>query len=167
MPPIALAVAIWTAASPQALLAAVPEATAADIPTLLIAELVETGPSGLALSGMARAHAGKRVRLVGYMARTEEPEMGGFWLAPRPVVCDEGGAGTGDLPAESVRVIVRSHPSEPPSHLDGPIAVTGTLEVGRVADGSHVSWLRLLLDEPVPSATPSDPKPQGHHPPQP
>jgi hypothetical protein len=153
---IALAVAVSMAgAGPDG-----PPAVA-DIPTIRLAELVEAGPMGLVLSGTARAHAGKRVRLVGFMARTEEPEQGAFWLAPRPVVCDEGGAGTGDLPPESVRVIVRSRPAEGTTQVEGPIAVTGTLEVGRLADArSHVSWLRLLLDEPVHAGAPSEAKPQ-------
>jgi hypothetical protein len=131
-----------------------------EVPTLLLPELVESGPAGLGPSAKARAHAGSRVRLVGFMARMEEPQVGAFWLAPRPVECDEGGAGTGDLPPEAVRVVVRSRPADPVEHLEGPIAVTGVLEVGNQPDaGGRVSAFRLLLDAPDLPSVPSPPKP--------
>jgi hypothetical protein len=48
-------------------------------------------------------------------------------------------------------------------HVDGPLAVTGVLQVGNEADaGGRVSGFRLLLDEPGPTgpARPdSSPKP--------
>jgi hypothetical protein len=166
MVPIALAVvlSIAAAAAPAPVAAPAaprPESAPKDVvPTLLLAELVESGQAGLGPSARARAHAGSRVRLVGFMARMEEPQVGAFWLAPYPVKCDEGGAGTGDLPLEAVLVVVRSRPTEPVEHLEGPIAVTGVLEVGNQPDAAgRVSAFRLLLDAPGLPSDPSPPKP--------
>jgi len=167
MVPIALAVvlSIAAAAAPGPLAAALAasgpgSAPQGEVPALLLAELVESGPAGLGPSAKARALAGRRVRLVGFMAHMEEPQVGAFWLAPHPVECDEGGAGTGDLPPEAVRVVVRSRPAEAVEHLEGPIAVTGVLEVGNQADsGGRVSAFRLLLDVPYRPSVPSPAKP--------
>jgi hypothetical protein len=167
MVPIALAVvlSIAAAASPGAPVAA-PAASKpgnapnGGVPALLLSELVESGPAGLGPSVKARAHAGRRVRLVGFMAHMEEPQVGAFWLAPHPVECDEGGGGTGDLPPEAVRVVVRSRPAEAVEHLEGPIAVTGVLEVGNQPDaGGRVSAFRLLLDAPDQPSVSPPPKP--------
>ncbi|MBI5069456.1 MAG: hypothetical protein HZB56_14570 [Deltaproteobacteria bacterium] len=124
-------------------LAAEPSSSAADLPTLGVREL--SGSAGP--SARARALAGSRVRLVGFMARLEEPGSGGFWLAQRPVECDESGAGTGDLPPGAVRVLMDGDPPEP---ITGPIAVTGVLELG---GEQQVSFLRLRLD-PRPASSP-------------
>jgi hypothetical protein len=123
------------------------------VPTLSVRELTEPVPrgGGLAPTGRARALDGSRVRLLGYMARQEEPSPGGFWLTSRPVECDEGGGGTADLPPGSVRVLL---PGEAPAPIDGPIAVTGTLEVGnRGGEGGPPSAVRLRVD-PSPPAPP-------------
>lgn len=166
MVPIALAFALSIAAAAAPAAKAAPAASGPEtapkdgVPTLLLAELVESGRAGLGPSAKARAHAGSRVRFVGFMARMEEPQVGAFWLAPHPVECDEGGAGTGDLPLEAVRVVVRSHPAEPVEHQEGPIAVTGVLEVGNRPDpAGRVSAFRLLLDAPGLPSVPSLPKP--------
>ena len=51
--------------------------------------------------------AGQPVRIVGYMAHfLEDPPKGMFYLCPLPVSLDEGGAGTGDLPPDHIRVSV-------------------------------------------------------------
>jgi hypothetical protein len=152
MPPLAvvLSLSLVLGAEPTSMAAGGPAqaAPAPDLPTLRLAGLVENGPAGLGASSRARALAGRRVRLLGYMVRMEEPEPGGFWLAPHPVNCDEGGGGTGDLPPDAVRVVFRS-PRDPLGHVDGPLAVTGVLQVGNEADASgRVSAFRILLDEP-------------------
>ncbi len=146
-------------AAPQAATAKVEPA--GELPTLRFGELVEAGPTGLGPSPRARALAGARIRLVGYMVHSgeEQPEIGAFWLAPRPMRSDESGAGTGDLPPEAVRVVVRDRAAGPSEHIEGPIAVTGVLEVGNQADEEgRVSAFRLLLDAPPPSASHSPKK---------
>jgi hypothetical protein len=106
----------------------------------------------MAPTARARALAGSRVRILGYMARQEEPSPGGFWLTSRPVECDEGGGGTADLPPGSVRVLVSG---EPPAPIDGPIAVIGVFEVGnRSSEGGAASAFRLRIDRPLSSSPP-------------
>ncbi len=138
--------------------AARPAATAADAPRLEAGELLAPGPR-LAPSARALALDGRRVRLVGFMAELEDPPRGGFYLAPRPVRCDEEGAGTGDLPPDAVRVIVRSAVGEEIPFLPGPIEATGVLVLGNAADADgRVSLFRLVLDRPAVRGTPSPSK---------
>ena len=92
---------------------------------------------------------GKRVRLVGFMARMEKPPKGVFYLCSRPVFSDESGGGTGDLPVDHVRVIMQSAKNKEIPHIARPIEVTGILEIGnREEDDGTVSAIRLLLDAP-------------------
>jgi hypothetical protein len=103
----------------------------------------------LAPSSKARALQGKRVRLVGFMAQMEEPPRGAFYLASHPVRCDEGGAGTGDLPPDAVRVVVRNAASEEVPFYPGRIEVSGVLAIGNeVDDAGRTSFFRLVLDRP-------------------
>jgi hypothetical protein len=119
-------------------------------------ELLEPG-AVLAPSAKARALAGKRVRLVGFMARLELPTPGAFYLVPRPVACDEAGAGTADLMPSSVLVISESAAGQDIAFVPGALDVSGVLEVGNQAgaDG-RVSAFRLRLDRGDSSA-PSEP----------
>lgn len=136
------------AAAASLLLAAGPSPAEA-LPSLPLAALVAEGPRGLAPSPRAMALAGRRVRLVGHMARMEEPPEGAFYLVAAPLTCDEGGGGTADLPPDAVRVEVRSAAGAPVRWLAGRIEVTGRLEVGAEVDAEgRTSWLRLLLDRP-------------------
>jgi hypothetical protein len=151
---LAFAVAV---ASPD-----LPAGSAAEPASMQLQELLATGPTGLGPSARARSLAGRRVRLVGFMARLEEAPRGAFWLASRPLTCDEGGAGTGDLPLDAVRVVVRSAPDREVAWLPGPIEVTGTLQVGREEDAlGGTSGFRLLLDRagegdpPAPASAPA------------
>jgi hypothetical protein len=130
-----------------------PAALAPGVPTLSVRDLTASSGGALVPSARALALATTRVRLLGYVVRQEEQVPGGFWLASRPVECDEGGAGTGDLPPGSVRVILAGGP--PPA--DGPVAVTGLLEVGNDPghDGSP-STFRLRIE---PAGTPASPTP--------
>jgi hypothetical protein len=122
-------------------------ASTAQLPTLPLEALVASGPRGLEPSGRARALNGQRVRLIGHMAHLEEAPGGAFYLAARPVECDEGGGGNADLPPEAVRVVVRSAAGTPVRWLPGPIEVTGRFEVGGEADADgQVAWFRLVLD---------------------
>jgi hypothetical protein len=147
------------AAAASLLLAAGP-GPAATLPALPLSALVAEGPRGPAPSPRALALAGQRVRLVGHMARMEEPPEGAFYLVATPVTCDEGGGGTADLPPDAVRVEVRSAAGAPVRWLAGPIEVTGRLEVGAAVDAAgRTSWFRLLLDRPEDLAAAAPPAP--------
>ena len=111
-----------------------------------LAELLEPGPK-LKASEKARSLNGQRVHLVGFMARMEEPLLGGFYLVPRPLSLDESGAGTGDLPSESVLVLVPGSEGKVVTHVQGALEGTGILEVGNQSDAEgRVSNFRLKLD---------------------
>lgn len=88
---------------------------------------------------------GKRVQVVGFMAQMEDAPDGAFYLCARPVMCDEGGAGIGDLPVESVLVKVRSMAGQKVAYLPGALQVTGVLQLG----GEPPSGLSIVLDGPT------------------
>jgi hypothetical protein len=116
---------------------------------LAFGELFVPSPRELRPSPRLQALAGRRVRLTGFMVRMEDPPRGAFYLAPRPVDCDESGAGTGDLPPEVVRVVVRSSPEEVLPWVPRPLEVTGVLELGpQPAGAGRVSAIRIVLDRP-------------------
>ena len=88
---------------------------------------------------------GRRVRIVGYMARQEAPGPGVFLLTPMPMTLT---GAADDLPAATLFV------HQPPAlagrtatHATGLVALTGTLSVGNrhEADG-RISLVRLQLD---------------------
>ena len=109
-------------------------------------ELFDSGPS-LKPSAKALALDGKRVRIAGFMAEMEEPIEGAFYLVPRPIKLDESGGGTGDLPLESVLIVVPGSEGRMLSHVDGALEGTGVLEIGNRADErGRVSNFRLRLD---------------------
>jgi hypothetical protein len=115
---------------------------------ITFADLLAPGPR-LAPSPRLVALAGRRVRLVGFMAELEEPPRGAFYLTAQPVRCDEGGGGTGDLPPDAVRVIVRSASDQEIPFYPGAIEVAGVLDVGPVADEvGRPSSFRITLDRP-------------------
>jgi hypothetical protein len=90
---------------------------------------------------------GKRVRIIGFMAQMELPPKGAFYLVPRPVVCDEAGGGTADLPPENVLVIVPSLRGKIIDFTPWLLEATGILEIGNKTDADgRVSAIRLFLD---------------------
>jgi hypothetical protein len=91
--------------------------------------------------------AGKRVRVDGFMAHMERGPSGAFWLCRKPLELDEGGAGTGDLPVESILVVLTPPGEQEVQPLRGPLRVEGRLEVGRkeAPDGT-ISLFRIVLD---------------------
>jgi hypothetical protein len=137
-----------------AVASAVP-APRAEVHDLPFGELFErpVGPRGLQATAKLLALDGQRVRLSGYMARSERPVRGMFILAPLPV--DLGGedeALADDLPPAAVFAVWDSGaPGAAASvpHLRGLVHVSGVLRLGprEEADG-RVSQLRLEL-EPV------------------
>jgi hypothetical protein len=128
--------------------------------TLNFSELLVPGSQPPQLSPTLLSATGKRVRMVGFMAHLEQAPRDAFYLTKRPVSCDEMGAGTGDLPIDSVRVNIVPAPKEV-AFVPGPIEVTGVLEVGRreETDGA-VSHIRLVLALP---STQSLPKNHEHN----
>lgn len=110
------------------------------------------GPRGLTPTAKLLSLNGKRVRIVGYMARQEVPVPGLFILSPLPVLMgDADDSLADDLPASAVFVHVDGGVALP--HVDGLLRLTGTLSVGALdeADG-HVSAVRLQLDPAVANA---------------
>jgi hypothetical protein len=114
--------------------------------TLSFADLFTTGAPTLRLSPAAEQLAGRRVRLVGFMAQMARGPRGGFYLCPRPVTVDDRASGKADLPPEAVRVTLpaanaagRTVPFVP-----GRVEVIGLLDVGYRDEGDgEVSWVRL------------------------
>ena len=111
--------------------------------------MMPIGPRGLEASVKLMELAGKRVRILGYMARQEKPAAGMFILAPLPVsLGDEDESLSDDLPASSIFVHVAGAASAMPvTYFSGLLRLTGTLRLGphEESDG-HVSTVRLELD---------------------
>jgi hypothetical protein len=106
------------------------------------------GPRGLEFSDALRAADGRPVRLVGYVVVDEHAEPGRFLLAPRPLRRSEHADGPADdLPPSTVTVLLdASQRTRIVAAPPGPVALTGTLSVGREEDAEgRVSWLRLHL----------------------
>lgn len=94
---------------------------------------------------------GQRVRLVGFVVRSEEPPVGGFFLCPSPVMATEAGGGTADLPPETVFVVVPSAAGRTVPWTPRPVVVEGVLELGsRAGEDGQVSSIRVVLDAPIP-----------------
>jgi hypothetical protein len=144
--PVAILATVLSGAAPAA---RAKGAAGAEATPLSFQEMFESSPRELVPTAKLLSLQGKRVRLVGHMARMESPPSGAFYLAPHPVFCDEAGGGTADLPPEAVRVVVRSAKGQVIPWVPRALEVTGTLELGPFADEEgRVSSLRLVLDRP-------------------
>jgi hypothetical protein len=97
---------------------------------LAFRDFFEPTPKELRPSARLVSLAGRRVRLVGFMARSEEPPAGGFFLCPFPVVATEAGGGTADLPPETVFVVVPSAAGRAMPWTPRPVVVEGVLDLG-------------------------------------
>jgi hypothetical protein len=112
------------------------------------------GPRGLEPTERLRSLEGKRVRILGFMARQDDPTSGALLLVPRPVNLHEHEYGLADdLPPQTVHVRVPEMADAPVPFTPGPLLLTGRLELGnrREQDG-RMSYVRLILDAPT-SAT--------------
>jgi len=117
---------------------------------LAFPEFFDPSPQGLEPSVRLRGLAGKRVRLIGYMARMELPPKGGFYLCPSPVLVTEAGGGTADLPPDAVLVVARSAKGKELAHIQRVLEVTGVLELGpQVDEDGRVSRIRIVLEGPA------------------
>jgi hypothetical protein len=96
---------------------------------------------------------GHLVRITGYVAAMEQPLEGTFYLCPVPLFLDEGGAGTGDLPPDAVRVSVAGRDRWTLPSVPRPVDVVGRLDLGyREEPDGQVSWVRLRVELPAVSA---------------
>jgi hypothetical protein len=131
-------------------LCAAPAVAAPKAERLSFNELFLPTARELAPSPRLKELSGKRVRMVGFMAKMELPPVGGFWLTSSPVVCDEAGGGTADLPANAVFVVIRSRAGQVVPHTAQRLEAVGLLEAGysEGADG-RPSHVRIVLDEPA------------------
>ncbi len=113
------------------------------------------GARGLELSEPLRVAAGQRVRLMGYMVAQEDTPTGRFFFTPMPIRMSEHADGDADdLPPSTVVVVMPEiDRMQPILHRPGLMQLTGVLQVSRQElDHGRVSWVRLQLDPPLPSA---------------
>jgi hypothetical protein len=106
------------------------------------------GPRGLEPSKKLVGLNGKQVRMVGYMAKEENPTPGMFILSPLPVnMGDEDESFADDLPASAVFVHMPISANDVVPYLPGLIKLTGVLQFGaqQEPDG-RVSTVRIVLD---------------------
>jgi hypothetical protein len=129
--------------------AAAPPPALAPATRLEFTELLTRGAK-LAPSDKASSLSGQRVVMEGYMAQMGLAPKGAFYLASRPVHCDEAGAGTADLPPDSVLVSSDILGDESVPFISGPLEISGVLDVGNRSDGQgRVAGFRLALDAPL------------------
>ena len=121
------------------------------------------GDRGLTFTDKLRGLDGKRVRVLGYMARQEQPVPGMFLFSALPVRLNEEHYGLADdLPAATLFVSMPKDRDQVVPHTSGLMLLTGTLSVGNheEADG-RISTARLALEKPEPAVGknfPSSPK---------
>ncbi|MBC7786753.1 MAG: hypothetical protein H7Z18_04700 [Methylophilaceae bacterium] len=125
---------------------------AAGVTDIKFNELYKTpvGPKGFDLTKKTIALIGKRIRIVGYMAKSEPATPGLFVLSPSPVeMGDEDEKLVDDFPPNVMFVHMGDAQLAVP-YIDRLIKLTGTLQVGSFdeVDG-HVSTFRLELDPEI------------------
>lgn len=134
--------------------AAVAQSSSEALPELKFKDFFKlpVGPLGLEASDKLLSLKGKRVRIVGYMVKEEEPMPGLFLLTPVPVNIPEKEDGpSDDLPGSTLFVHM------PPADADKVLAyrpglweLDGTLELGAKEEANgRVSYTRLILDQPA------------------
>ncbi|WP_227869668.1 hypothetical protein [Undibacterium parvum] len=130
------------------------ERSAADATDLKFREFFKMpiGPRGLEASEKLLSLVGKRVRIVGHMARQGTPTAGFFILAALPVTLgDEDDSLSDDMPASALFIHLDTEgqlpASAPVPYYPGLLRLTGILSLGpyEESDG-HVSTVRLQLD---------------------
>ncbi|MBI2799227.1 MAG: hypothetical protein HYX63_02905 [Gammaproteobacteria bacterium] len=117
------------------------------------------GPRGLEPTEKLRGLGGKRVRLIGYMVREDEPAPGVFMLTPLPVALAESADGPADdLPATTVFVHMPGKDrNRVLPYRAGRWVLTGMLDLGgKPEPNSRVSYTRLVLDDSAVTASAAD-----------
>lgn len=106
------------------------------------------GPKGLEVTDKLVQADGQFVRLRGFMVKSENPQLGSFVLAPRPIQLSEHADGdANDLPASVCWVYLDSSQKNwLVPHRPGPITVEGIFNFKRMEapDGS-IAWFHLQL----------------------
>ena len=109
--------------------------------------VLPVGPRGLTLTEKLKSLDGKRVRILGYMVRQDEPLPNTLLLTEKPVTIEEHEGGFSDLPTAYVRVVVPSAKDKPVSYTPRPLLLTGVLSVGPHAEKDDtISLVRLTLE---------------------
>ena len=111
--------------------------------------VLPVGPKGLVPSKRLLDLAGQSVRVIGYMARQEQPSAGIAVVAPLPVVLgDEDESFSDDLPVTAIYVhLAEADRDRSLPWMPGLLSFTGVLQLGamRESDG-RMSLVRLQLD---------------------
>jgi hypothetical protein len=110
------------------------------------------GPRGLECTERLRSLEGRRIRILGYMVRQEQPVDHGFLLSPVPLTLHESEYGLADdLPVTALHVFTAKDLPVRVPYTPGPLLLTGKLSLGnrRETDG-RTSVVRLHLDPPTP-----------------
>lgn len=131
------------------------------------------GPRGLEYTEKLRSLEGRRIRILGYMARQAQPVDRCFLLATVPLTLNEIEYGhADDLPATTLHVFTTEDAPVQTPHTPGPLLLTGKLSLGnRLEADGRTSVVRLFLDPPTPEqkqaaeqavAAAKKMKPDGH-----
>jgi hypothetical protein len=109
------------------------------------------GPRGLEYTEKLRHLDGRRIRILGYMARQAKPADHCFLLTPRPLTLNEIEYGhADDLPATALHVFTTKDAPAIAPYTPGPLLLTGTLHLGnRLEADGRTSAVRLELDPPT------------------
>lgn len=110
------------------------------------------GPRGLDFTDKLRSLDGRRIRILGYMARQAKPVDRCFLLAPIPLTLNEIEYGhADDLPATTLHVFTTEEAPAQTPYTPGPLLLTGKLSIGnRLEADGRTSTVRLFLDPPTP-----------------
>ena len=131
------------------------------------------GPRGLEYTEKLRSLEGRRIRILGYMARQTKLADRCFLFAPLPLTLNEIEYGhADDLPATTMHVFTTEDSPAQTPYTPGLMLLTGKLSLGnrQEADG-RTSTVRLFLDPPTPeqkqvleqaAAAAKQLKPAGH-----
>ena len=107
------------------------------------------GAKGLKFNKDVLSVYNQKVQLTGYMVQSEGPNVGQFWLSPRPIQMSEHADGTAnDMPASTTLVVLdQSQKNWVIPHVSGAITVQGKIFAERyeLQDGS-VAWIRIHVD---------------------
>jgi hypothetical protein len=109
------------------------------------------GPRGVEFTEKLRSLDGKRVRILGYMARQSQPVARCFLLSPVPLALHEDEYGFAeDMPATVMHVFTDPTTPAAVTFTPGLLLLTGTLTMGnRIEPDDRVSTVRLQLDPPT------------------
>jgi hypothetical protein len=108
------------------------------------------GPRGLEPTKKLLRLNNKRVRVVGYMTKDEEPTPGIFMLAAHSVnVAEKADGVADDLPAATLFVHMPAQDKDKAlAYRPTPWVLTGTLQLGNKAEANgRVSYVRLIMEQ--------------------